>query len=119
METDSRLHRALRAGTSQPGDIERVVQCLRDAGFAISRNPDPNEEVIWATAGTGDDFQCVHADDWRIAQKRIAELEAALREAIEGWEDGANYKGEYLREKHRDSEGIAKARTILIGAINK
>lgn len=83
MDDDSRLYRALRAGTSQPGDIERVVQCLRDAGFAITRNPDPNEEVIWATSMTGDDFRCVHADDWRIAQVRIAELEAALRKIVE------------------------------------
>ena len=43
----------------------------------------------------------------------IAELEAALREAIEGWEDGANYKGEYLRKKHGDAEGITQAKAVL------
>lgn len=40
-------------------------------------------------------------------------LREALKEAIEGWEDGAAYKGEYLREKHGDAEGIAKARAVL------
>lgn len=45
--------------------------------------------------------------------KRITELEAALRETIEGWEDGANYKGDYLKEKHCDAEGIAKVRAVL------
>lgn len=45
--------------------------------------------------------------------ERIAELEAALSDAIEGWQEGAAYKGDYLREKHGDAEGIAKARAIL------
>lgn len=49
--------------------------------------------------------------DWAL--NRIRELEAALAEAIEGWEDGANYKGDYLRKKHGDAEGIAKARAVL------
>lgn len=39
---------------------------------------EPDEEVIWATSTTGDDFQCVHVDDWREARKRIAALELAL-----------------------------------------
>jgi hypothetical protein len=45
--------------------------------------------------------------------ERIAELEAALKEAIEGWEDGANYKGDYLRAKHGDTEDIARVRAVL------
>ena len=45
---------------------------------------------------------------------RIAELEAALSEAIYGWEDGAAYKGDYLREKHGDAEGITAARAVLL-----
>ena len=40
-------------------------------------------EVIWATSTTGEDFQCVHHDDWRIAQERIAKLEAALRALLD------------------------------------
>ena len=47
------------------------------------------------------------------ANKRIAELEVALEEAIEGWEEGAAYKGDYLREKHGDAQAIAKARAVL------
>ena len=42
---------------------------------------DDGDEVIWATSTTGDDFRCVHVDDWRIAKARIAELEAALTDA--------------------------------------
>ena len=43
-----------------------------------------DEEVIWATSTTGDDFQCVHVDDWREAKARIAVLEAALRDIAGG-----------------------------------
>ena len=41
--------------------------------------PTKDDAVIWATSMTGEDFQCVHVDDWRIAQARIAELEAIAR----------------------------------------
>jgi hypothetical protein len=51
--------------------------------------------------------------DVRKMRERIAELEAALSEAIDCWEDSANYKGDYLKEKHGDAEGIALARAIL------
>ena len=37
-----------------------------------------DEEVIWATSTTGDDFQCVHVADWLKARDRNAELEATL-----------------------------------------
>jgi hypothetical protein len=43
----------------------------------------------------------------------IKRLRDALGDAIEGWEDGANYKGDYLRKKHGDAEGIAKAKALL------
>lgn len=49
------------------------------------------------------------------AAMRIEKLEATLREAIDCWEEGANYKGDYLREKHGDAEGIAQARAVLQG----
>ncbi len=44
-----------------------------------------------------------HKDD----QARIAELEGALREAIESVEDWAGYASAYFREKH-DLEGEVK-----------
>lgn len=37
----------------------------------------------------------------------------ALESAIEGWEDGAAYKGDFLAKKHRDGEGITAARKLL------
>ena len=43
----------------------------------------------------------------------IADLAAELEEALDGWEEGAQYKGEYLRDKHGDAEGIAKGRAVL------
>lgn len=46
-------------------------------------------------------------------QARVRALEAELSEAIEGWADGANYKGEYLKAKHGDEVGIAKARAVI------
>lgn len=49
----------------------------------------------------------------QAAASRIMELEAALGEALEGWEDGANYKGEYLKEKHGDAADIARVRAVL------
>jgi hypothetical protein len=41
-----------------------------------------DNEVIWATSTTGEDFQCVHVDAWRAAQTRVAELEAALKRTL-------------------------------------
>lgn len=42
-----------------------------------------------------------------------AVLRAALREALGEWESNAQYKGEYLREKHGDAEEIEKFRALL------
>lgn len=43
---------------------------------------------------------------------RITELEAALREACDEYDDAARYKG-YLRTKHRDDETLARLRALL------
>jgi hypothetical protein len=43
----------------------------------------------------------------------ILKLTEALRDALDGWEEGSQYKGEYLREKHGDAEEIAKYRMLL------
>jgi hypothetical protein len=37
----------------------------------------------------------------------------ALIEATDGWQDCANYKGQYLAEKHGDFEGVAKMRALI------
>lgn len=44
---------------------------------------------------------------------RVAELEAALREALDGYDEGSRYKGDFLREKHGDEESIARLRKVL------
>ena len=44
--------------------------------------------------------------------ERIAELDAALSEALDGWEDAAAYKGDYLRDKHGDLGGITRLRAV-------
>lgn len=48
------------------------------------------------------------------ANARIAELEGALREAIESVEDWAGYASEYFREKH-DLEGEVKKLRAALG----
>jgi hypothetical protein len=40
-------------------------------------------------------------------------LAAALKEALDGWEDAAQYKGEFLMKKHGDAEDIARLRALL------
>lgn len=40
----------------------------------------------------------------------LGAVEGALKDAIDGWEDGAAYKGDYLRGKHGDDQGVAEAR---------
>lgn len=40
-------------------------------------------------------------------------LRAALDEALEGWAEGAEYKGDYLAKKHGDRERIAELRKLL------
>ena len=51
--------------------------------------------------------------EMKLAADLICELVKALEEAIDGWEEGSHYKGDYLREKHGDAEGIAEARAVL------
>ena len=48
----------------------------------------------------------------RDYQARIAELETALDDAIAGFEEGSQYKGDYLRDKHGDEDKIAKLRAL-------
>lgn len=55
-------------------------------------------------------------------KNRIAELEAenlmlreALGDAIDGYEECAAYKGEYLYNKHGDKNEIARLRAALEG----
>ena len=46
-------------------------------------------------------------------QARVQELEQALREALDGWEDAAQYKGGYLSTKHGDADDIARLRAAF------
>jgi hypothetical protein len=58
-------------------------------------------------------FQAERADK---AEALIRDLTAALEEAIEGFQEGGHYKGDYLRDKHGDAEDIERLRTILARA---
>lgn len=71
-----------------------------------------DEEVIWATSTTGDDFQCVHVDDWREAKKRIAELEASLSGIVNNWHEFAEMMIEYKTD-YGLSERIDAASKLL------
>lgn len=51
--------------------------------------------------------------------RRIAALEAGLKECIEDYEDAANYKDEYLRNKHGDADQITKYRALISPATDK
>lgn len=46
-------------------------------------------------------------------EAREQQLADALKEALDGWEDAANYKGDYLAKKHGDAEDIARLRKLL------
>ncbi len=50
---------------------------------------------------------------------RVIELEAALSEACDEYDDAANYKGEYMRAKHRDDETLARLRALLVKGADK
>jgi len=43
----------------------------------------------------------------------VERLRGALKDCIEDYEDAANYKSDYLREKHGDAASIAKYRALL------
>lgn len=47
------------------------------------------------------------------AQEEAAGLREKLGEALDGWSDAAQYKGNYLAEKHGDFEEIAALRAFL------
>lgn len=44
---------------------------------------------------------------------KIGMLANALEEALDGWEESAQYKGEYLAKKHGDADRINELRTLL------
>jgi len=46
-------------------------------------------------------------------EQRIIELEAALKEALEGWSYCANYKGAYFVKKHGDIEDIERLQKLI------
>lgn len=54
----------------------------------------PDEDILWATATTGDDFQCVHVDTAREMASEIERLDGALRR-IARYTD-KNAKFEYI-----------------------
>jgi hypothetical protein len=51
--------------------------------------------------------------DRLLAALKDDRLHDALKEALEGWEYAAQYKGEYFVKKHGDMEEIAELRKLL------
>ena len=58
---------------------------------------------------------CKHCTTQRIAEleQRVKVLEEALSDAIDGYEECASYKSDYLFKKHGDAEEIAWLRSAL------
>ena len=53
-------------------------------------------------------------DLWRRElEQRVKVLEDALQDAIDGYEECAQYKGDYLFNKHGDAEEIARLKAAL------
>lgn len=52
-------------------------------------------------------------DPFALAGLERIQLLDALEEALEGWEDASQYKGEHLAKKHGDAEDIARLRALL------
>jgi hypothetical protein len=74
-----------------PAEVERLTTALRE------------EQEVHAEC-------CRQAD---TARAEVERLTKALGEALDGWEYAAPYKGEYLAEKHGDSEDIARLRALI------
>jgi len=59
---------------------------------------------------------------WRLAeldeQKRVPLLIDICLEALEGWEDGLSYKGEYLANKHNEPARINELRALMGRLLN-
>lgn len=51
-----------------------------------------------------------------ILGQPLTTLVEALRDAIEGYEECSQYKGDYLQEKHGDAEDIARLKAVLAEA---
>ncbi len=87
---------------------------LKEESDVVERLREKAAYIYDLDSGSGD-AQTIFEAATLIEQqrKRIEELESMLIEAIEGWEDGSNYKGDYLKAKHGDAEGIARARALL------
>lgn len=62
--------------------------------------------------GVSTDMVLAASHGWR-SDLREARLADALQEALTGWEYAAQYKGDYLAEKHGDAEDIAQLRAVL------
>lgn len=79
-------------------DLGREAEELRAARFAVE---------VWQRDAA--DAQA-EAD---AARADAEKLRAHLRDALDGWDEAADYKGEYLRAKHEDTERIAEIRAAV------
>jgi hypothetical protein len=80
---------------------KEIVERLR-ASIGDSFTPDPRFDDCQEAASLIESLS-----------ERVGELERGLGEALDGWQEGAEYKGEYLKAKHGDAEEIAKWRALL------
>ena len=50
-----------------------------------------------------------------LGEQSAADVVAALRESLDGWEDAAKYKGDHLAKRHGDAVDIARLRKLVPG----
>jgi hypothetical protein len=92
-------------------DATDAARCIEDRRSKMG----PREKALGDSAieNFPPDGAAYFADRLGMACLERRQLLDALEEALNGWEDAAQYKSEFLAKKHGDSEDIARLRKVL------
>lgn len=63
-----------------------------------------DQEIMWATSGTGEDFQCVHVDFAREQEAEIERLTAYQNETAKAWTKLTESQEEEIAKLHERCE---------------
>ena len=89
-----------------------LEEALRMLGEEVDRNQQKLDKAAKRESGMVA-REIEREGELAAAKQELTALRKALWDAIDGYEECAQYKGDYLSQKHGDAEEIARLRELL------